>query len=483
MVTGEVSLEKHVTGSDVSFVQLPLPIYERELTPEERNMHGAYWSKLARLVPNSYFSPERPILNFMEIGLGLPTLTAEVKSMGFQMGLIDLFGFSGPSPDLDRIRTILAAAGPSHIYLMSPMTCGYSIFQSVGEIIRELYPDAAIVAGGAHVAKLPERTLSESPFLDIAATDSKFTIGDLLDAILLRRNISQAKGIAYRQEGNIVRSDDGLQGLGRRKRNTSSGALDLDILPSRYKESSWARIYTSLGCAYTCSYCADVMHIGRKPVTFSLDTVMNTVDQLRERFGVKLFYVGDETFTYEPEHATRFAREIGKRDVYWIAQTRVDCVDERTLGELASNRCILLKFGAENASTSILRTMNKNTTACQIKDATSLAKRVGLNVFTYWMTGLPGETEATVRESMDLQRELFESGSCDLAEDVIFVPYPGTDIYNNPAKYGISIEQKPWAQWREDMPSVTSTCKLSSTRIYELWLKKIDALGNLIRGK
>lgn len=423
----------------------------------------------------------------MEFGLGLPTLSAEVKNTGHSMGLVDLLGFSSSTIDYVEVGRVLDEAGPSRIFFMSPMTCGYEIFLNIARMVKERFPDSLVVGGGAHVAKLPERTLTEIPELDVAVTDHKFRAGDLVNGYLRHGALNAVSGILYRDDdGNVKRTNPSLiQIEGRKKPQVERGFgdLDFDILPSRYADSSWARIYTMLGCKYTCAYCADVLHIGVEPETYDMKRVMAQIDTLQERFGVSLFYVGDETFTYVPEHARNFARKMGERkNAYWIAQTRVDCVDQETLEVMADNNCILLKFGAESGSDEILRSMGKGTTAKQIEYATRMAKDIGLNVFTYWMTGLPGETEKTVQQSMDLQRRLFESGQCDLAEDVIFVPYPGTDIHATPQKYGITIEQKPWSQWREDMPSVTSTRELSSRRIYDLWLNKINILGNLIRG-
>ena len=78
-------------------------------------MHTAYWNKLTELVPNKYFSPDRPIFNFMELGLGLPTLSGQIKSTGHSTGLVDLMEFSGPTPDFDAIREVMAQAGSSKV--------------------------------------------------------------------------------------------------------------------------------------------------------------------------------------------------------------------------------------------------------------------------------------------------------------------------------------------------------------------------------
>jgi anaerobic magnesium-protoporphyrin IX monomethyl ester cyclase len=483
-MTKTSALEKHENEADVAIVQMPLPIYEKELTIQERNMHTAYWNKLTELVPNKYFSPDRPIFNFMELGLGLPTLSGQIKSTGHSTGLIDLIGFSGSKPDFDAIKEIMVQAGNSKVFMLSPMTCGYDIFSDMVKVIKDLYPSSLVVAGGPHVSKLPLQTLEEIPGLDIVATNQKFTTQDLVRAIFSGKGLDTVEGIFYRQNGVILRSKT-LNISSKIEQNRGEETpLDLDILPSRYSESSWGRIYTALGCAYNCAYCADILHKKKKPTVYDLDDVMAQVDLLRERFGVRLFYIGDETFTYYPEHAREFAERMGQRkDSYWIAQTRADCVDMETLETLAENNCIMLKIGAESGSDELLRLMRKGITREQIITATQMGKYAGLNIFTYWMTGLPEESPETIQKSMDFQKYLFESGSCDLAEDVIFVPYPGTEIYHNPHKFNVNIEMKPWAQWREDMPSVTNTRSMTSDQIYNAWLNKIDHLAKLIKLK
>ncbi len=475
-------LEKHVKGADVIFVQMPLPIYEKELTSQERNMHTAYWNKLTELIPNMFFSPDRPIFNFMEVGLGLPILSGEIKAAGYNIGLIDLMKFSGPNPDYYQIREVLVDAGESKVFLLSPMTCGYEIFQKLVQAIKEVYPQSTVVAGGPHVSKLPKETLLDTPGLDIATTDQRFTTKDLVQTIISKNNLDAVEGIAYRLNRNIVTTQPINITKKNEKNKKNRTIIDLDILPSRYADSSWARIYTTLGCAYNCAFCADILYKNKKPIVYDIDDVLSQVDSLRKRFGISLFYIGDETFTYDREHAKTFAKCMGKRTgIYWIAQTRADCVDPETMGILAENNCILLNIGAETGSKDILRLMRKGITPNQVYKATKIAKNAGLNVFTYWMTGLPGETYETIQQSMDMQRQLFEEGNCDLAEDVIFVPYPGTEIYYKPEKFNVKIEQKPWAEWREDMNSVTNTQALSSTQIYEAWLKKIYKLGELIK--
>ncbi len=483
-MTNPDPLEKHEKGADVAIVQMPLPIYEKELTPQERNMHTAYWNKLTELVPNKYFSPDRPILNFIELGLGLPTLSGQIKSTGHSTGLVDLMDFSGPSPDFEAIKEVIWEAGQSRVFMLSPMTCGYEIFSDMVKAIKELYPSSLVVAGGPHVSKLPKQTLEEVPGLDIVATDQKFTTQDLIRAIFHGNSLESVDGIFYRQNGNVVQSRPLNVGVKLEQSKWEETPLDLDILPSRYSESSWGRIYTALGCAYNCAYCADILHKKKKPKVYDLDDVMAQVDVLREKFGVGLFYIGDETFTYDPEHAREFAERMGQRkDSYWIAQTRADCVDMETLETLAANNCIMLKIGAESGSDELLKLMRKGITRDHVINATRMGKDAGLNVFTYWMTGLPEETPETIQRSMDMQRYLFESGTCDLAEDVIFVPYPGTEIYHNPEKFNVRIEMKPWSQWREDMPSVTNTRMMTSGQIYDAWLYKINHLAELIKSR
>jgi radical SAM superfamily enzyme YgiQ (UPF0313 family) len=61
------------------------------------------------------------------------------------------------------------------------------------------------------------------------------------------------------------------------------------------------------------------------------------------------------------------------------------------------------------------------------------------------MTGLPGETTSSGERTAEfIERNWKNLNAVTLTN---FIPLPGTDIYNNPEKYGIQILHKNWKKY------------------------------------
>jgi radical SAM superfamily enzyme YgiQ (UPF0313 family) len=86
------------------------------------------------------------------------------------------------------------------------------------------------------------------------------------------------------------------------------------------------------------------------------------------------------------------------------------------------------------------------------------------------MIGLPGETHKTVEET----KNWMEKAKPDKFGFNIFAPYVGTEIYNNPKDYDISIREMPdvesWIKGRQgEYHSFVSTKELGSAEILRLF--------------
>jgi radical SAM superfamily enzyme YgiQ (UPF0313 family) len=75
-----------------------------------------------------------------------------------------------------------------------------------------------------------------------------------------------------------------------------------------------------------------------------------------------------------------------------------------------------------------------------IYKALATAKRIGFKTRLYLMIGLPGQDDKTAKRLIDFI-ERVEPTVADLST---FVPFPGSDVYNNPYKYSIKLKDIPW---------------------------------------
>jgi tetratricopeptide (TPR) repeat protein len=101
-------------------------------------------------------------------------------------------------------------------------------------------------------------------------------------------------------------------------------------------------------------------------------------------------------------------------------------VDEETLVAMVRAGCEFIQIGVEHGSERMLKALRKGVDLEQAAEATSLARKVGMNVGIYLITGIPGETMEDVAMSESLIEKL-------LPHDVQIAPlavYPGTRLHS-----------------------------------------------------
>jgi radical SAM superfamily enzyme YgiQ (UPF0313 family) len=85
----------------------------------------------------------------------------------------------------------------------------------------------------------------------------------------------------------------------------------------------------------------------------------------------------------------------------------------------------MISFGIESGSQGILDGLHKGFSLEQAERAVRWAKEAGLRAKGLFMTGYPGETEETLRQTLSLILRL----PLDEMNLSILTPYPGTEIY------------------------------------------------------
>lgn len=108
---------------------------------------------------------------------------------------------------------------------------------------------------------------------------------------------------------------------------------------------------------------------------------------------------------------------------------------------LARAGCERIQFGIEAGSNKTLEAIKKEITVEQAFEAVRLAKKYGIEVLTYFMLGMPGETPEDMEETIRFVKRL----NPDYATFSVTVPYAGTEIYQQGLEQGII----PRDHWRD----------------------------------
>lgn len=209
-----------------------------------------------------------------------------------------------------------------------------------------------------------------------------------------------------------------------------------------------ASLYTARGCPYGCTFCSDAR------TTLREETLEQIRDELRllEQLGVRAIRIQDDTFTIRAERCRQIAEMMDAAGMLWRATTRVNLKDESLFRYMAQHGCTELGFGIESGSKQMLKIMNKGTTPEMNEVGVRLCQDAGMFARAFIMIGYPGETLQTIEET----RQWVKKVKPDMVALSLFTPFPGSDVFNHPEKYGVQLPdggfEKYWQFGMEDDP-------------------------------
>ena len=346
--------------------------------------------------------------DFRTIPYGLLSLAAEAEAAGHQVKVLNLSSF--PWAEVEPLLRRLQAD-----------VCGLTCFTSnrrgvalAAEAIRTHHPAAHIVVGGPHVTALPAETLAHWPAVDtLVIGEGEVTFLELLGRLQAGAGVEPLAGAAWRSEGGEVRLGPPRERIG-----------DLDSLAPLHERFAHYVLLTSRGCPGECSFCASNTIWGRKVRFHSVEYVLDAMESMLRRLPMPMIAVKDDTFTANRRRAMRICEGIRDRGLnfLWSCDTRADVLDEELLRALRLAGCQRISLGVESASEKVLRNIRKRITPAQVRQATALARKVGLHVRWYMMAGNRGETVRTFQQGLDL---IGEARPNDFIYSILSV-YPGT---------------------------------------------------------
>ena len=211
---------------------------------------------------------------------------------------------------------------------------------------------------------------------------------------------------------------------------------------------------SSRGCPYRCTFCLwpDILY-GHKFRARSAENVVDEIEEAVRVYGHDEIYFDDDTFTIDRQRVMDICRLILERglekEVEWIAQCRVDTVDREMLEAMKAANCGYILFGVESGSPEMLKKMKKGITLDKVRDAFELTREVGIKTQAFFLFGMPGETQETIRETIEFAKEINASST----QFAVAIPHPGTALYEE-CKANGWLTSENWADYTaEDRPS------------------------------
>ena len=195
----------------------------------------------------------------------------------------------------------------------------------------------------------------------------------------------------------------------------------------------------SKGCSWRrCTFCRTDLrytnHFQQPSFSFIYQQLKYTIDTT----GLRNFLFSDESAN--PELLEYISRQLISDNIKitWFCHTRIDrALTQERCKLFKEAGCKILALGIESFNDRILGLMRKGITTQLIEDV--LGEIGGsLPLIAYMIVGFPTETEEEALAGYNTFKKYRDAGWLSLCHYNICMIIYGSDIYRNPAKYGIS---------------------------------------------
>jgi radical SAM superfamily enzyme YgiQ (UPF0313 family) len=354
--------------------------------------------------------------------LGIAYIAAVLEKNNIQFKLLDTKGYG---MSLEEIKTEVRKYNPN-IVGISCMTVSFGMSLEIARMIKSISNETTIVLGGPHVTPTAEDILIKHACIDITVIgEGEQTMLELAKG----KSLDTIKGIAFRKDGKV-------------QINEARPLIeDLDTLPyparhlfnfENYSQPLYelygapiATVLAGRGCPFDCSFCSSKVTFTRKTRNRSIENIMAEIDHLIDTYNTKCIYFVDETLTVNKERIFKLCNEMKKRNIPWIANSRVETLSRETLVMLKESNCKLLQFGIESGDPDVQMQLKKVNNLEKARQVFKWTHELKIDTAAYFIYGAPKETKETVKNTIEFVKQINPT----YAHFFVLSPYPGTEIY------------------------------------------------------
>lgn len=291
------------------------------------------------------------------------------------------------------------------IYGITSYIATLSITESIAKLCKLKNPKAQVIIGGAHASVRPQ----DFPYADKVVQG--YGEGPMLALCDKQASVDLFRFPAFN------------------KVDLGSYSRLIDGKPS-------VPFLTSRGCPFKCSFCglANMHNINGRYHMMDPAVAATQFERIKNELGIDRLNFQDDIFTMNRPRLFEILESVKSLGFRFACMGRSGMDTEETYEKLAEAGCHQIAWGIESGSQLILDRMKKQVTVQDNHNVINWAKKYSIISRAFFLIGFPGETKETLEET----KRFIEEADPDQFFVSTMVPYPGTDVADNPAKYGIT---------------------------------------------
>ncbi|MBU4142859.1 B12-binding domain-containing radical SAM protein, partial [Patescibacteria group bacterium] len=356
--------------------------------------------------------------------VGLSYISATLKKGGHEVELFEL----GKVKEQEQLFL-------EKIKKFNPGVIGISAnshqFQYVEEVARVIKSCTAapIFLGGVHATLNPGVIAELKNIKGICVGEGEEAFLELVETIAAGKDIKNIRNFWLKEGSEIF------------KNSCRPLVENLDLLPypdraifnyfKNAKTKKTPRFIFSRGCPFDCTYCCNhaikkiYEGLGRYVRFRSVKLALAEIEAELQKYNFSHFKLDDDTFSLNKNWLKEFCEALAAKNwnLTFECNIRPGTINEEGMAVLKKGGCVLVKIGVETGNESLRKdVLNRNFSNEDIIKTFKLAKANGIKTYSFNMVGVPGETQQTIKETVDLNKKI----KPDLMQVTVFFPYQGT---------------------------------------------------------
>lgn len=336
--------------------------------------------------------------------------------------------------------------------------------------VREEFPNVTIIWGG-YFPSNHYKTILQSGYVDFVINGpGDHAFPELIDALENNTPYELIKNIIYRSGDNFIRNpkedlidQDSLAPLPYHQLNEIY-PIDKMYLGKTYLGTRTVAYHSSIGCPFTCSFCAVVPIYEARWKGKSAQNIYKDIKYIKDKWGANAIEFHDNNFFVSEKRAVEFSKLIRPEKMNWWGMARIDTMDkfkDESLELIRESGCKMIFFGAESGNDSVLKQMDKGGTQSgeQIIRFAERMKKFDIVPEYSFVLGTPAPTEEQVMAQIEFDIDFIKKVKAvnPFTEIIIYtyspVPTEGSELFNAVKKTGFQFPQtlEDWItpQWEK----------------------------------
>jgi anaerobic magnesium-protoporphyrin IX monomethyl ester cyclase len=277
--------------------------------------------------------------------------------------------------------------------------------------IREEFPGTVMVWGG-YFATNQCKVVLNSGYVDFVINGpGDHAFPELLDALENGKPYEGIRNLIFKKGAKIIKTakQDLIE-------QSTLPPLPYDKLDRLYPLQTYlGRTYlgdktlayhSSVGCPFTCSFCAVVPIYEARWKAKPARQVFEDVLKIKHKWGADSIEFHDNNFFVSEKRVAEFSRMMIGQNMVWWGEGRIDTMDkykDETLALMREAGCKMIFCGAETGNDEVLKKMDKGGTqsAAQIRSFAARMRRFDIIPEYSFVLGTPAETPEKVMQQIE----------------------------------------------------------------------------------